>query len=200
MFVNRRNVRLLEEEETLIVDIDWINLQLTFGLESSSKIPYKFAHVAPLPPNESVFMPLNYTKAPVMTGLLIAKVNVKTMCELGSGGVSLVISINEDIRVGGGMNTIVIESQILIGFRLDSRFGCAGISFLITGKDTYINPDGVSSIRDSVKACKQKIDWGFVEIWIWTHKEEHQPNKAEANQKRNTKELQKEGDLRRKVQ
>lgn len=28
----------------------------------------------------------------VVTGLLIAEVNVKTMCELGSGGVSLVIS------------------------------------------------------------------------------------------------------------
>lgn len=27
----------------------------------------------------------------VATGLLIAEVNVKTMCELGSGGVSLVI-------------------------------------------------------------------------------------------------------------
>ena len=27
----------------------------------------------------------------VVTGLLIAEVNVKTMCELGSGGVSLVI-------------------------------------------------------------------------------------------------------------
>nr|GEU78399.1 hypothetical protein [Tanacetum cinerariifolium] len=32
-----------------------------------------------------------------------------------------------------------------------------------------------------------------------SHKEEHQPKKAEANQKRNTKELQKEGALRRKV-
>lgn len=29
----------------------------------------------------------------VVTGLLIAEVNVKTMCELGSGGVSLVISL-----------------------------------------------------------------------------------------------------------
>lgn len=28
----------------------------------------------------------------VVTGLLIAEVNVNTMCELGSGGVSLVIS------------------------------------------------------------------------------------------------------------
>ncbi|GJY21591.1 hypothetical protein Tco_0394157 [Tanacetum coccineum] len=28
MFVNRRNVRLLEIEETLMVDIDWINLQV----------------------------------------------------------------------------------------------------------------------------------------------------------------------------
>lgn len=28
----------------------------------------------------------------VVTGLLMAEVNVKTMCELGSGGVSLVIS------------------------------------------------------------------------------------------------------------
>ena len=29
----------------------------------------------------------------VVTGLLIAEVNVNTMCELGSGGVSLVISL-----------------------------------------------------------------------------------------------------------
>lgn len=29
----------------------------------------------------------------VVTGLLVAEVNVKTMCELGSGGVSLVISL-----------------------------------------------------------------------------------------------------------
>lgn len=30
----------------------------------------------------------------VVTGLLIAEVNVKTMCELGSGGVSLVIFLS----------------------------------------------------------------------------------------------------------
>lgn len=29
----------------------------------------------------------------VVTGLLIAEVNVNTMCELGSGGVSLVIDV-----------------------------------------------------------------------------------------------------------
>lgn len=36
----------------------------------------------------------------VVTGLLMAEVNVKTMCELGSGGVSLVISwISFDVYV-----------------------------------------------------------------------------------------------------